>query len=132
MKTIELSGIIELQYCNGWNKIKLVQKDGYKVDLILRAQEAMESYPEHKVQVSYYISEKPCSKQKVLEQWLNKISGSIEANYEKNDYAYSSWASQIDYDENFMVGNHNIYTEFLSEQGKYLIMEINFIDKKEK
>lgn len=125
IKTIELSGIIKFEW-NDWNKIKLVQENGYKIDLVSRFQEAIESFPNCKVQVNYYLSDKVCTKNEMLKGFLKKLYGSVEAEYEKNDYCYSSWTSGTDYDTTLKVGGHNLYDELRSEEDKFIILELNF------
>jgi len=123
---IELSGIIKYDYTSDFHKIKLIQKDGYKIDLILRFQEACESYRDHKVQVDYWLSDKRCSKNKMIENVLKKLCGAIDANYERNDYQYSSRTSGTDYDETLKIGNHNLYDELRKEDGRFMIIKITF------
>lgn len=128
MKTIELSGVIKFEW-NDFEKIKLIQEDGYKIDLVGRFKEAIESFPNAKVQVNYYLSEKVCTKKEMVEGFLNsnrpfvdwklvrdKLYGAIAADYEKNDYRYSSWTS----------GGHNMIDELRNEAGKFIIIDINF------
>lgn len=130
MKTIELSGFIKIESCDPWTRIKLVQEDGYKIDLINRVQEAIENYPKHSIQVSYYLSNKACTINEMIEGWLRKLSGSVKIGYDKNEYSYSSWTSGVDYDTEFIVGKHNIYRELICEQGKFIIIQLNFKETK--
>src|SRR5690349_6208376 len=125
VKTIELSGIIKKEW-DDWDKIKLVQSDGYKIDLVSRFREAIESYPNKKVQVNYWLSDKPCTKNEMTENFLKKLYGSAEAEYEKNYYRYSSWTSGTDYDTVLSVGGHNLYYELANEDGRFIILELNF------
>jgi len=74
MKTITLSGILKYEYEDNWMKIKMVQDDGYKIDLVGRFNESAESYKNSSVQVSYYLSDKPCTKNEMVEGWLKSIS----------------------------------------------------------
>lgn len=127
MKTIELSGVIKFEY-DDWSKVKLVQSDGYKIDLVNRFKEAKESFPNAKFQVNYWLSDKPCSKNDMVEGWLRKLYGDISADYEKNDYCYSSWTSGTDYDTTLQIGGHNLDSELSDEEGRYLIIEINVED----
>ncbi len=128
MKVITLSGVLETMYWDSWNKLKLVQEDGYKMDLIGRFQEAVSSYsPAYSsIQVSYYLSDKVCTPTEVLEGWLTKISGGITAEYEANGYAYSSWTSGTDYDSVLKIGNHDLYSELVGEVGRFIIINICF------
>lgn len=129
MKTITLSGVIKFEYSDSWETIKLIQEDGYKIDLVNRFKEAVESFSNSQVQVNYYLSDNPCTKNEMVEGWLKKLVGSIDAGYEANGYAYSSWTSGTDYDTNFSVGGHNLLSELRSESGRSMIIELNFKDK---
>lgn len=126
MITIQIEGKIELGYSGNWFTVKLVQPDGYKIDLNARFKEAADSYPDMSVQVSYYLSTEPVTKNQMTEAVLKKISGAIESELEANSYSYSSWTSGTDYDVTLKVGNHNLYNELCSQVGKYLIIEIKF------
>ena len=129
MKTVTLSGFIKMDYSSSWQTIKLVQEDSYKIDLINRFKEAIESYNNYQVQVNYYLSDKACTKNEMVEGWLKKLVGAIDASYEANGYAYSSWTSGTDYDTNFSVGGHNLLSELSAEDGRFMIIELNFKDK---
>lgn len=129
MKTVTLSGFIKMDWSDSWQTIKLVQEDGYKIDLINRFKEAIESYNNSQVQVNYYLSDKSCTKNEMVEGWLKKLVGAIDASYEANGYAYSSWTSGTDYDTNFSVGGHNLLSELSKEDGRFMIIELNFKDK---
>lgn len=129
MKTVTLSGFIKMDRSDNWQTIKLVQEDGYKIDLINRFKEAIESYNNSQVQVNYYLSDKACTKNEMVEGWLKKLVGAIDASYEANGYAYSSWTSGTDYDTNFSVGGHNLLSELSKEDGRFMIIELNFKDK---
>lgn len=126
MKTIILSGFIKFDWSDSWQTIKLIQEDGYKIDLVNRFKEAIESYENEKVQVNYYLSDNACTKNEMVEGWLKKLVGAIDASYEANGYSYSSWTSGTDYDTNFSVGGHNLLSELRSEEGKFMIIELNF------
>lgn len=126
MKTITLSGILKYEYDDNWMRIKLVQDDGYKIDLVGRFNEAAESYKNSSVQVSYYLSDKPCTKNEMIEGWLKSISGSIDAGYTTDSYRYSSWTHGTDYDTNLKIGGHNLYKELRDSEGRFIIIELNF------
>lgn len=125
IKTIELSGKIEIEW-DDWCKIKLVQEDGYKIDLVSRFKEAVESFPNCKVQVNYYLSDTPCTKDEMVEGFLKKLYGHPEASYTQSSYRYSSWTSGTDYDTNLTVGGHDLARELYNEADKFIILELNF------
>jgi len=127
MKKIELSGIIEFVKASWkWEKIKLTQPDGYKIDLVSRFAEAVDNYPGVKVQVNYWISDKPCTKSEMTEGVLRKLVGAIESEYTSYDFQYSSWTSDTAYETGLTVGGHDLFTELKQSDGKYLIIELNF------
>jgi len=131
MKTIELSGVIKFECedeCNDWNKIKLIQSDGYKIDLVNRFKEADESFPNAEFQVNYWLSDKPCSKNDMIEGFLKKLYGDISADYEKVHCYYTSWSTGDKYDTILQIGGHNLGSELSDEEGKFLIIEINVKD----
>lgn len=123
--TIQLSGIISYEYFT-FQTIKLIQQDEYKIDLVSRFREAIESFGMCNCQVSYWLADKRCSKNKMTEELLNKISGSLAANYEKSDYQYSSWTSGTDYDTILKIGGHDLMEELRSQNGRFIIIELNF------
>ena len=123
---IELKGIIKYDWPDNWQTIKLVQEDGYKIDLVGRFKEAIESFPNMEFQVNYYLSNKPCTKEEILEGFLKKLFGAIDASYEANGYYYSSWTSGTEYDTNLTIGGHDLFTELKNEEGKFLFLELNF------
>jgi hypothetical protein len=130
MKTLTFSGFIKGDFTQSWFTIKLIQDDGYKIDLVRRFQEAMESCNSNKISVRYYLSDKKCDKDEMVYGWLKKISGFGDVSFDKNDYAYSEWTSGTDYDTNFRVGNHDLLKELQVADGKYLILEIDVHEQK--
>ncbi len=126
MITVELKGKIEKGWTNGWQTIKLVQEDGYKIDLVGRFKEATESFPNMEIQVGYYLSDNVCTKEEMLEGFLKKLFGSVDASYEANGYAYSSWTTGTDYDTNLTIGGHDLFRELNSEEGRFVLIELNF------
>lgn len=127
MKTIQLQGIIKFEY-NNWNKLKLIQPDGYKIDVVDRFKEAKESFPKSKFQVNYWLSNNPCTKDEILEGFIRKLYGDISADYESNDYCYSSYSSGTYYDTTLQIGGHDLITELSSEQDRFVIIELNVED----
>lgn len=125
METITLSGIIHLEW-DSWNKIKLIQPTGFKIDLVNRFKEINESFPKGlSYQINYWLSDNPCTKDEMIGGWLKKIYGDISADYEKNDYRYSSWTSGTDFDTILKIGGHDLLYELSREEGRFLIIEIN-------
>jgi hypothetical protein len=121
---IELSGIIKLYY-DGWFKIKLVQESGYKVDLISRFIEIKESFPGASIQLSYYISDDPLSKGKIIKEFLTNLYGGITAEYDKNTITYSECTVDTEYDSDLRIGNHDLYVELSDKEDKFIYLLIN-------
>lgn len=129
MKTIQLQGIIKFEY-NTWNKLKLIQPDGYKIDVVDRFKEAKESFPKSKFQVNYWLFNNPCTKDEILEGFLRKLYGDISADYESNNYCYSSYSSGTYFDTTLQIGGHNLISELSSEQDRFIFIELNIDDVK--
>jgi hypothetical protein len=128
MITIDFSGTILFEYYGDFHRIKLIQEDGYKIDLVTRIEEALGNYPNQIMQVSYWISDKPCSKDEVKEELLKKLFGNVEACYSKEEYRYSEWTAGTDYETYLKVGRHDLYSELIHEQNKFLIMQLTFTE----
>lgn len=127
MKTIEISGIIEYTYTQKWETIKLVQEDGYKINLVSRFIEAVDSFPDMKISVGYYLSNKVCTKNEIVEGFLKKLFGDVEASYEANGYSFSSWTTGTDYDTTLKIGGHDLLRELQNENGRFILIELNFL-----
>ena len=126
MTKFSLSGIIKYEHPElKFEKIKLIQDDGYKIDLIGRFQELKESHPPLKIQVNYFISEKPCSLEEAKKRWLAKISGALKAEYNSEEYHYSKWSYGIDYESNLKIGGHSLFDELRQYENKFLILKMS-------
>ena len=125
MKQVQLSGIIRFEENNSFPQIKLIQEGGYKIDLVSRFIEIDESFPKSKIQVNYWLSEKPCTKNEMLENTLRRLFGDINAEYEKSEYNYSSLTGGWDYDTTLQIGGHNLFDELREEEGRFMIIEVN-------
>lgn len=126
MKKITFKGIIDIRH-NDFSYLKLKQRDGYLIDLVYRFREIHSSLNGKKVQVSYWITDKPRRKQAITEEIIKSICGGISADYEKSHYSYSSWTSGCDYDTELKIGKHDLYKELLEHNGKYIVLEINIM-----
>ena len=120
-----MTGVVKYDNTNTFEKIKLVQEDGFLIDLVSRFIEIKESYPMATFQVNCFVSESKCSIGEAKEKWLYKLSGGIVAEFEVDSYSYSSWTSGTDYNTNFSIGKHNIFSELRQSENKFLIIEIN-------
>lgn len=122
-----MSGIIEFSK-HKFEKIKLVQPDGFKIDLVNRFNECLESYRNVSYQISFWLSDTPCTKDEMLEEYIRKMFGDISAKYESNDYSYSEYTHCTDYDTILKIGNHDLLNELIDKQGKFIIFEINIFE----
>ena len=111
-----------------WTRIALVQRDGYKIDLITRIQEAVNNYGT-KVAVRYWTCDSDQPDEQIEEGAIRTIIGALNASFEEHSYSYSEWTSGVDYDTEFTVGGHNIMNELLSHSGKWLVIEVEFLDQ---
>jgi hypothetical protein len=128
MKTVELSGVIKFDSGShdDFDKIKLVQKDGYKIDLVSRVAEMIDSFGQTG-QVNYWISEKPKTKEQMIEKFLQSLYGSIEAKYEKTEHYYSTLTGgDTFYETELTIGGHNLHNELQEKDGMYLVIEFSF------
>lgn len=127
MKTVELSGILKTEW-DGSTHYKLVQENGLKIDLVNRLSEIADSFPNKEVQLNYYLSNSPKTKDEMIAGILGKIYGSIEAEYLSEDYHYSSWTNGTDYYTIMKVGGHDLEKELSDKEGKFILIELNFKD----
>lgn len=131
MDKITLSGIVLFKHEDEFERVKLVQDNGYEIDLILRFQEAMMNHKGHMMKVEYWTSDQPCTEDEMKEEFLRRAFGDPKVGYDKNDYCYSSWTWGTDYDTNLRIGGHDIMSELYGEKGKFLLLNLEF-EKKSK
>ena len=127
MKTFDFTGFIKFEY-DSFDKITLVQTDGFKIDLVNRFSEIKDNFPDIKLQVNYWLSDSECTKEKMTENFLRKLFGDLSADYEVNSYCYSSWTSGTDYDTVLSIGGHDLYNELKNKEGQFIIIEVNVLD----
>ena len=133
MNKVSLSGIIEYQYYDSYKKIKLVQPDGYKIDLIWRFSELVECLPSlTKLNISYWVSDTPKPLEEIMEQYLRQLYGVAEVGYSSEYYAYSEWTDGYYEISTLTIGGHDLFLELSSHEGKFLFLEIGFEDLKRK
>lgn len=121
---MELSGTIKYEW-DDFEKIVLVQEDGYKIDLVSRFCEIKNSFPNKPVQVGYYISNTVKSRDEMVEGFLKTLYGGLSADYERDDYAYSSWTQGTDFNTYLLIGGHSLFAELREEEGNFIVIEIN-------
>lgn len=124
METKELRGIIEFDE-NGGTRIYL-NEGNYKIDLI----EEFEGFDSQEIQVNYWITEKPCTKEQMLNGWLKYVFGAVKAEYDSHytgSWTYGSASSWGEYEYRgiLKIGGHDLFAELSAMNGKFMIMEIN-------
>lgn len=124
MEQFEYKGVIEFEDNDG-KRLYLYDVDGSRYDLV----EVFETFDCNEVQVNYYITDNPCTKNEMLEGLISKLSGSIYAEYE--DYYTGSWTygsssswGNYEYRGVLMIGGHDLFYELSHEDGKFMIMDI--------
>lgn len=124
MKTKEFKGVIEYDNDEG-TRIYLYDSDE-KIDLV----NEFEDFDGKEIQVNYWITEKPCTKDEMLEGWLKKVFGVVESeydNYYTGSWTYGSQSSWGEYEYRgiLKVGGHDLFDELSDMEGKFVIIEIN-------
>jgi hypothetical protein len=128
MKTIVLSGIINFDSDDG-ETIYLLNGKQHKINLVDAFEEEVAENG-NEVQLNYWISNKPCAKEQMLEGWLKKLYGIIETDCD--EIFQGSWtfenASTVGYDKYYklQIGGHNLFDELREQDGKFIILELNF------
>lgn len=125
MKQLIVSGTILIEW-DGWTKVILVDETGHKFDLISRMKEVLLNATSDEVQINYHLSDTPMTLQEAKEELIKRLCGALEADYEANDYSYSSWTTGTDYDTILRVGSHSLFNELQGEQNRFIILEINY------
>jgi len=125
---IEYTGQIEILQDISHYTVKLIQEDGYKIDLLLRFKELAESYPNSKFQISYFITDKRLSKSQALREYYKNLLGNeIHAKYRTTQVQYSSTSVDEIYTTSLKIGGHDLYKELVQYKKKYLILKITII-----
>lgn len=131
MNTVTLSGVIITyeydEYFGGnFNNIILKGEDGYIVNLIGRLQELKASYPDDEIQVNYWLSDNYCTRDEIIEGFLNKIFGGLTVECVDNGFMGSSWTGYCeDFNTVLTIGGHDFFRELSEEDGKFIIIDFN-------
>ena len=127
MRTIKLEGKIKYDYSGDYETIFLTDKDGFIIDLVARVREIKMSFTDKMIQVCYWTSDDFCTKDKMIEGFLEKIYGKeIEASYEDNGYMGSEWTGYCSsYDTELSFGGHDFMRELRDEEDRFIIIEFN-------
>lgn len=130
MKTIQIAGKIKYDCPDDFERILLTGEDGLILDLVSRVGEIKLSFPDRRIQVNYWLSNDYCTKNKMLENFLNKFYGSdIKVGYEDNGFMGSEWTGYISSSDTILeFGGHNFYRELRDEQDRFIIIEFNIHD----
>jgi len=124
--TIEISGILKHDYKDSFSRLFLMQQDGLLIDLVGRFIEIQNSFPSHKAQINYWISDKPQTKDGMIERYLERIYGAIDSEYETTtSYGSSLTGAWSNHYTTLKVGGHNLYDELQQHIDKFILIEIN-------
>ena len=124
-----IKGIIKRGYNDsGFNTIDIVQKDGYKINLINYFDELTYNYGKE-VTIKYWTAKSRQTDDNIKKGALYKFFGIVDAKFEREDYQYSEYTRGTDYNTILNVGDHHLYDELLEKEDKYLLLEINFDNK---
>lgn len=122
---MELGGVCETTYGDdGYTHYKLVQPDGYKIDLVARVSEIAE-FMGGKMAASWWIGDTPKTKDELIEGFLGHVYGSVDSRNWSEEYHYSSYTHGSYSHEECKVGGHSLLEGF--EDGKFMLLE--FTDK---
>lgn len=109
-----------------FSRVYIEEDGGNKVDLIGRISAAVYNYG-RTVSVRYWISSKKLCQESIKEQSLLYIMGLCESDYKEESYSYSEHTYGTDYKSILNIGGHNLYYEIISNSGKYIVLEIDFV-----
>lgn len=119
---IILKGKIELTYSDFYESIKLVQDNGYKIDLVSRFREYVDSYRCTYIEVFYYISYREYTYRKLIDSFSKKIHGYVDASYEK--ISFSNHTYEDEYETTLKIGEHDFFKELSNNEGKFIFIQI--------
>lgn len=134
METITLSGIIKIKdidkanYLCSSESIKLIRPDDSEIDLVDKLNEIEERWNYPKFKLKYYLSNRPCTKDEMMEGWLKQLVGYIDANYEENYYSISLWTDGCECDTIIRIGEHDLFAELSEKEGKFIIIELTLYE----
>lgn len=117
----------KIKLINSWSNGKEIVND--TTDLIPEFERII-SENGNMGQVSYWISDKPQSKDDMLAGFFQKLFGKVNAEYDS--VFQGSWTYQnhscVGYNDNgiLTVGGHDLFNELCDNEGKFLLMELNF------
>lgn len=77
------------------------------------------------VSVSYWITDKQCTKDEAQEQFLKKLYGSADCKFKSH---YGDITGYLWSDENLVIGGHDLLQELRSNIDKFLVLDITVHD----
>ena len=124
-----LCGTIKRGQCMDWryDTIKLVQPNGYEIDLLLRFIEWAGCH-DGKASVRYWVTDKPTRFDDAQAGFLKTLYGNVDADCEASEYSYSEYTSGVDYDSELKIGGHDLLAELQGREGQWLWIEITHND----
>ena len=133
MKTMTYSGEIrkENSAWGGFDTLMLTQADGYRLDLVARLNEAVLNYG-NKVSVRYWTARTRQDKESIQKGAWMKIFGSLDVEHNAEEYSYSEYTRGVEYETMLNVDQHNLYAELSSHEGRFVWLEVDFLDAPEK
>lgn len=82
--------------------------------------------------IKYWISNTRQEDDKLKESFIKKLLGILDVRFEVENWAYSEYTSGTDYNTIFDIGGHSLYSELVSEQDKYLLLEVETVKEKKR
>ena len=123
IKKFIFKGFLHFDYSEDFKTIRL-KTENTNIDLVKKFRAIFDLF-ESEVSVSYFISDNEETENKIKEEYLKRLFGSIEAKYEAETYNYSSYTYGTNYDTYLQIGGHNLFEEFEELYGKYCILKVS-------
>ena len=80
------------------------------------------------VTVRYWLCDKECSKEQANEDYVAQVMGKVECDFTA---VYSEYTGHLWTDEELEIGGHDLLDELCENVGKYLILEVEKLSKRE-
>jgi len=126
----EFTGKIEKMYfLDHFKGVYLIQKSGYKVNLITRMDELVANYGSN-VSISYWITDNMKTAEELLEMTVLYQNGVVTIEMNAEHYSYSEYTHGIDYSSGFEIGGHSLLNELLENEDRYLYLMVEFGNNK--
>lgn len=123
-RKLVLSGKLSYESCGDhFDKYKLAQADGFKVDLVGRIIEVVDNF-----QPNSNLKSKVRIETSESESFLD-FEGKLHVSYGVTPYQVNEYTSGNDYDTNFQVGRVDVTRTLANYIGKNLTIEIDIFKK---